>query len=220
MKIASVIDKPKIMIVEDELIVAENLAQNLQRLGYQVSAVVDSGEDAIQTALAIHPDIVLMDIMLLGEIDGIEAASQIYLQLKIPVIYMTAYADQNILERAKKTEPYGYLVKPFKPQDIQTTIEIAFYRYQVEKKIALYHKSKLNELQDRLRLLIREQQESREKNVMQSLPLNSDLATDLQDAIEREELQLYYQPQVNLETGNVIGAEALLSSPERTHFPR
>jgi EAL domain-containing protein (putative c-di-GMP-specific phosphodiesterase class I)/DNA-binding NarL/FixJ family response regulator len=210
MKIASVIDKPKIMIVEDELIVAENLAQNLQRLGYQVSAVVDSGEDAIQTALAIHPDIVLMDIMLLGEIDGIEAASQIYLQLKIPVIYMTAYADQNILERAKKTEPYGYLVKPFKPQDIQTTIEIAFYRYQVEKKIALYHKSKLNELQDRLRLLIREQQESREKNVMQSLPLNSDLATDLQDAIEREELQLYYQPQVNLETGNVIGAEALL----------
>jgi EAL domain-containing protein (putative c-di-GMP-specific phosphodiesterase class I)/AmiR/NasT family two-component response regulator len=210
MKIASVIEKPKIMIVEDELIVAENIAQSLRRLGYQVSAVVNSGEDAIQTALATPPDIVLMDIILLGKIDGIEAASQIYLQLKIPVIYMTAYADQNTLERAKKTEPYGYLVKPFKPQDIQTTIEIAFYRYQVEKKIALYHENKLNKLQEQLKQLIREQQKNATETVIQPDDKKSDLATDLQYAIEREELQLYYQPQVNLKTGSVIGAEALL----------
>jgi EAL domain-containing protein (putative c-di-GMP-specific phosphodiesterase class I)/CheY-like chemotaxis protein len=210
MKIASVIEKPKIMIVEDELIVAENLSQNLERLGYQVSAVVNSGEDAIQTALATPPDLVLMDIMLLGSIDGIEAASEIYFQLKIPVIYMTAYADQNTLERAKKTEPYGYLVKPFKPQEIQTTIEIAFHRYQIEKNLTLSYQNQLNKLQETLDSFSREQQKSSTKPIIQAKKQNNSLATDLQYAIEREELQLYYQPQVDLETGAVIAAEALL----------
>lgn len=123
----------KILIIEDELIVAENIARNLRKLGYEVIGIVDSGEEAIQTATKQHPNLVLMDIMLQGDLDGIEAAGYIRSQLKIPVVYMTAYADDDTLGRAKLTEPYGYLVKPFKPQSLKTTIEIALQKYQGEQ---------------------------------------------------------------------------------------
>ncbi|MGB3534708.1 MAG: EAL domain-containing protein [Microcoleaceae cyanobacterium] len=210
MNIASETEKLTIMIVEDELIVAENLAQNLRRLGYSISAVVNSGEDAIQAAKTTYPDLVLMDIMLRGDIDGIEAALQIYHQFKIPVIYMTAYADKSTLERAKKTEPYGYLVKPFKPQDIQTTIEMAFQRFQAETRITLHHHNQLKQLQDQLTKLLQQQPTNPASKSVKPENKNKSLADDLQFAIRRGELQLYYQPQVNLETGTVIGAEALL----------
>ncbi|MGB3401648.1 MAG: EAL domain-containing protein [Microcoleaceae cyanobacterium] len=210
MTTALVTKKPTIMIVEDELIVAENIAQSLKKLGYPISAIVDSGERAIQAATTHHPDLILMDIMLVGEIDGIEAALQISLQLKIPVVYMTAYADQYTLERAKKTEPFGYLVKPFKPQDIQTTIEIAFHRYLAEKKMRQSHHNQLEKLQNKLEKLLDKQPTTIENIAIQSQNKTSGLALDLQQAIKRDELQLYYQPQVDLETGQVIGAEALL----------
>ncbi len=208
MKTASWKKKPQIMIVEDELIVAENLAQNLRKLGYPVTAIIDSGEEAIQTAIAVHPDIILMDIMLPGNIDGIDAAEAIYHQLEIPVVYMTAYADHNTLERAKQTEPYGYLIKPFKPEDIRTTIEIAFKRYQVEQTIAFRYKTQLQYLQDQL-----EEFTKNSSNSVDSAQTSAEfqaIASDLELAIKHRDFQLYYQPQIDLRTGQIIGAEALL----------
>ncbi len=125
----------KIMIVEDELIAAESLSLDLKRLGYNVTAIVDSGEKAIQTSSEFPPDLILMDIMLKGDLDGITAAETIYHRLSIPIVYLSAYADNQTLDRAKQTAPYGYLVKPYKSQELKTTIEIALYKHQQEQNL-------------------------------------------------------------------------------------
>jgi len=138
--------KSKIMIVEDEWITADDLRMSLQSLGYTVSSVVSSGEEAIKNAEKDKPDLVLMDIMLKGEMDGIEAASQIRSCYNIPIIYLTAYADEKILERARITEPFGYIVKPFVNEDLKIAIEIALYKHRVEKE----RKKLIEELQGAL----------------------------------------------------------------------
>ena len=99
----------KILVVENEGIVAMHLKNMLKSLGYAVSAVVFSGEEAIKKAAETHPDLVLMDIRLKGEMDGIEAAEQIRVRFNIPVVYLTAYTDDETLQRAKVTEPFGLL---------------------------------------------------------------------------------------------------------------
>ncbi len=125
----------KIMIVEDESIVAESLSDQLELLGYEVTAIVASGEDALEKVIKPRPDLVLMDIMLKGEMDGIITADRIRHRWDIPVVYLTAYSDPQTLERAKITEPFGYIIKPFKERDLHTTIEIALYKYRTEKQI-------------------------------------------------------------------------------------
>ncbi|MDY6939159.1 MAG: ATP-binding protein [Cyanobacteriota bacterium] len=125
----------KILIVEDELIAAANIARNLEKQGYEVTGKVNSGEKALEQVEKQSPDLVLMDIMLRGKLDGIETAEKIRDRYRVPIVYMTAYADRNTLDRAKQTEPYGYLVKPFKSQDISTTIEMALQKRKGEKKI-------------------------------------------------------------------------------------
>ncbi len=124
----------KIMIVEDEWITADDLRMSLQSLGYTVTSMSSSGEEAIQNAEKDKPDVVLMDIMLKGKMDGIEAASQIRSCYNIPIIYLTAFADEKILERARITEPFGYIVKPFVNEDLKIAIEIALYKHRVEKE--------------------------------------------------------------------------------------
>jgi len=126
--------KSKIMIVEDEWITADDLRMSLQSLGYTVTSMSSSGEEAIQNAEKDKPDLVLMDIVLKGEMDGIEAASQIRSCYNIPIIYLTAFADEKILERARITEPFGYIVKPFVNEDLKIAIEIALYKHRVEKE--------------------------------------------------------------------------------------
>lgn len=121
----------KILVVEDENIVALEIKKRLQKLGYIVPGVASTGEDAIIKAEGILPDLVLMDIMLKGEIDGIHAAGEIRSRFNIPVIYLTAYSDEETLERTKLTEHYGYILKPFEEEDLRTTIEIALYRHKV-----------------------------------------------------------------------------------------
>lgn len=133
----------KILVVEDELIVAENIARHLKKQGYEVVSIVDSGEAAIANAAQLHPDVILMDIMLQGTIDGIATAEQIHRQLDIPIIYMTAYADDATLKRAKQTCPYGYLVKPFKPHDLKVSIEVALQRYQQDTGIRAHYVNQL-----------------------------------------------------------------------------
>jgi len=121
----------KILVVEDENIVALEIKKRLQKLGYIVPSVASTGEDAISKVEGILPDLVLMDIMLKGEIDGIHAAGEIRKRFNIPVVYLTAYSDEETLQRAKLTEPYGYILKPFEENDLRTTIEIALYRHQI-----------------------------------------------------------------------------------------
>ena len=138
--------KSKIMIVEDEWITADDIRMSLQSLGYIVTSLVTSGEEAIKNAEEDRPDLVLMDIMLKGEMDGIEAASQIRSCYNIPIIYLTAFADEKILERARITEPFGYIVKPFVNEDLKIAIEIALYKHRVEKE----RKKLIEELQGAL----------------------------------------------------------------------
>jgi PAS domain S-box-containing protein len=125
----------KILIVEDEGIEALDIQHRLISLGYPTPDIAFSGEEAVQKAGEISPDLVLMDIMLPGEIDGITAAELIKACLDIPVIYLTAYADDNTLQRAKITEPNGYIIKPFRERELHITIDMALYKHQIEKKL-------------------------------------------------------------------------------------
>lgn len=124
-----------ILIVEDETIVALNLQSRLEEIGYKVLGMITTGESAVAFVQEKQPDLVLMDIRIRGKIDGIEAANQIRSRFNIPVIYVTAYADNETLERAKITEPYGYILKPFESRELSTTIEIALYKHQIDKQI-------------------------------------------------------------------------------------
>ena len=126
--------KAKIMIVEDEWTVADDIKMFLERLGYTVTSISSSGDEAIQNAEKDKPDLVLMDIVLEGEMDGIEAANEIRTRFNIPIVYLTAYADDKILERAKITEPSGYIVKPFVNEDLKINIEMALYKDKTEKE--------------------------------------------------------------------------------------
>ena len=127
--------KVQILVVEDEKDLAKLIQRILNRLGYGIAAVVDSGEDAIKAAEKTFPDLVLMDIKLKGEMDGIEAAELIRTRFNIPVVYVTAFTNDTILQRAKISEPFGYLVKPFKKRELQTTIEMALFKHKEEEKL-------------------------------------------------------------------------------------
>ncbi len=127
--------KTSILVVEDESIVAKDIQNSLKKLGYSVPSVENSGEDAIDAAGQYRPDLILMDIMLKGEISGIEAAEQIKNWYQIPVIFLTAYADESTLNKAKVTEPYGYIIKPFKEIDLHTSIEMALYKHGKEQEL-------------------------------------------------------------------------------------
>ncbi len=124
-----------ILIVEDEEIVAMDIACQIERLGYHVSGTARSGEDACRAAADALPDLVLMDICIEGDVDGVAAAEQIRQNAGIPVVFLTAYSDGKTLERARVAEPYGYIVKPFDQRDLQTAIEIALYKGEADRQV-------------------------------------------------------------------------------------
>jgi len=126
--------KTKILVVEDQTIVALNIKNRLKNVGYAVEGTAVSGEEAIREAELTNADLVLMDIMLKGDMDGIEAARIIKSRLGIPVIYLTACTDFETLERAKLTEPEGYISKPFKEEDLCENIEAALLKSRSKKK--------------------------------------------------------------------------------------
>ena len=128
-------EKINILIVEDEIIVAKDIEDTLTNRGYSVSAILSSGEAALEHAQGHRPDLVIMDIKLDGGIDGITAAQQIREQLNIPVIFLTAYSNEKTLDRAKTAKPYGYILKPFQETDLYTSIEIAYYKHKIERKL-------------------------------------------------------------------------------------
>ncbi len=124
-----------ILIVEDELLIAHDIKSALTKYGYNVSGIVDSGEEAIEKAVQDQPDLILMDITLTGDIDGIDAAKQIQESVDIPLIFLTASNDIETLDRAKKMEPYGYINKPVNDNEIFTNLETALYKFKAEQNI-------------------------------------------------------------------------------------
>lgn len=125
----------RIMIVEDLNITALDLKNRLRKMGYEVCALAGEGEEAIEKAQQVRPDLILMDIRLKGEIDGVQAAEKIREKLDIPVIYLTAHADETTLQRAMVTQPYGYVLKPFEEKELRITIEMAMHRHREEAKL-------------------------------------------------------------------------------------
>ncbi|MDG1517473.1 MAG: response regulator [Flavobacteriales bacterium] len=132
-----------VFILEDENIVAKDIEQSLKKLGYNVVGIASSGEKVKELLTeGIEPDIFLMDIMIKGDMNGIEVAEFVKENYGLPVIFLTAYADENTLSKAKITEPYGYILKPFKEIDLHTTIEMALYKHQktveIKKELDVY----------------------------------------------------------------------------------
>ena len=124
----------KILVVDDEAIITMQLEERLTAMGYTVAGMASSGEDAIEKARRLIPDLVLMDIVMPGKMNGIEAAKTIA-ELEIPVVFVTSYADDAIIEKAKQVRPYGYIVKPFNELEIKAAIEVALFRKTAEQEL-------------------------------------------------------------------------------------
>ena len=148
-------EKAQILIVEDDAIIAMDLESRMKKLGYGVTAIVGYGEQAIEKVKENTPDVVLMDIILKGEIDGIEAADAIRTQFDIPIIFITGYADKDRLKRAKLTYPFGFIIKPFQDKDLEVTIEMALYIAKVDAERRKAEK-KLEESEKRFRITAEE----------------------------------------------------------------
>ncbi len=194
-----------ILIVEDELLIARQLASKLKKLGYNIIDIVSSGEDALQVAQEKSPKLILMDIVIQGDMNGIETAAKIYNNYSIPVIYLTAYADDETLNQAEQTGSYGYILKPFQERELHATIKMALRKHKKETEL-LRSLEVARQMREKIKAII---------NTTTDLDLivNSDrleLERDLYSAIEREELQIYYQPLVNILNRQFIGVEALL----------
>jgi signal transduction histidine kinase len=165
--------KIKILIVEDELIAANNIAKNLEKQGYDVVGIVNSGEKAIAKVTETFPNLILMDIQLRGKLNGIETAEIVRDKFQIPIVFITAYADGPTIQKAKLVKPHGYLVKPFKPQDLGVTIELALHKYQSEQELlnSLLEVQEMNDLKSNFMAVTAHDL----KNFMSSILVSSDL---------------------------------------------
>ncbi len=129
------VQKPRVLIIEDEAIIALNISRILESRGYEVADTLSSGKEALESVVDDPPDCVLMDIVLTGEMDGIETAGKISGLSDVPIIYLTAHTDDETLQRAKETGPYGYVVKPINPEELISTVEISLFKHQTGKKV-------------------------------------------------------------------------------------
>ncbi|WP_029458410.1 HD domain-containing phosphohydrolase [Solidesulfovibrio alcoholivorans] len=128
--------RPRVLVVEDEAIVVMDLRRRLERLGYELAAVADTGEEAVRLAGVVAPDLALMDIMLAGPMDGIAAAARIRERFSVPVVFLSAHTDPETLRRAGEAVPHGYVIKPFEDRELGTALEIALYRSRMERRLA------------------------------------------------------------------------------------
>ena len=164
--------KPRILVVEDESIVALDIQVQIKKFGYEAVGHATQAEQAIAMATALRPDMILMDIQLAGEMDGISAAQVIHAELGIPVVFITAFDANEIIERAKLTEPYGYILKPFSEREMHTVIEMALYKHQAETKL----RANLEQLQKVSRRVL-EVQESERRRI--AIELHDELGQSL-----------------------------------------
>ncbi len=216
-------DKYRILIVEDELIIAENLSIKLKKLDYLVTDIVSSGKAAIRSVTANCPDLILMDISIKGSIDGIETAAKIKAIAEIPVIFLTAYSDDKTLERAAKVSFNGYILKPFKDEELAATIQAALKKQTTSKKktgTKEFSKSENPDIKNLVQQAKEAARSSQQKLASQSLTTQDEhdfsdheitdylSLADLQLALKRNQLLLHYQPRVNLLTGKIVAAKA------------
>ena len=145
-------DIKTVLIVEDDETIAETLSETLQQLGYDAAAAVTNGSDAIACVREKVPDVILMDIELLGDMDGIQTTREILLICDVPVVYLTGWTDDDTLDRVKKTNPYGYIVKPFEVTELKVAIELALYKHDVE----VGRERMISELQDIVANVVRQ----------------------------------------------------------------
>ena len=125
----------RILVVEDERIVARDIQYRLTEMGHTVVRITRGGEEAVRLAHELRPDLVLMDIRLDGRLDGIAAAQEIRTRMHVPIVFLTAYADEDTLHRARVTEPFGYVLKPFDERELRTVIEMALYKQDAERRL-------------------------------------------------------------------------------------
>ena len=139
------IQKKKILVVEDDTDIIRSIKEGLEFHGYEMIGSAVSGEQALSMLEKKNPDLILMDVQLMGDMDGVETAEQINSKFKIPVVYLTGFTEDKILDRAKLTDPYGYIVKPFKLSELKISIEIALDKHEKqmkkEKTISMLHES-------------------------------------------------------------------------------
>ena len=145
----------RIMVVDDEAVIALRLQQRLTSMGFDVTGVAYSGEEAVETARDLRPDLILMDIMIPGKLDGIAAAKIVKAELDIPVVFLTAHSEDKIIERAKQAEPYGYILKPFQDRELKATVEIALYKKDMEQRLK-ESKIQLRKAHDKLEYRVKE----------------------------------------------------------------
>ena len=139
----------RLMLVDDEAIIATQLEELLTPLGYEVVGMASSGEEAVGMAKDLKPDLILMDIVMPGELDGIAAAEKIKAELGIPVIFLTGYADKELIDRAKSLEPYGYVLKPLQEGQIKAAVEIALYKKDMEEALRKAHEELERRIEER-----------------------------------------------------------------------
>jgi DNA-binding NarL/FixJ family response regulator len=128
-------NKNTIIVVDDEVIIAIGLEERLTEMGYDVVGVVHSGEEAVEKAMSLRPDLILMDIMLPGNLDGISAAKIVKARWDIPVVFLSAFSEDKIIEKAKQAEPYGFIIKPFQVRELKAAIEVALYKKGMEQRL-------------------------------------------------------------------------------------
>jgi PAS domain S-box-containing protein len=129
------VEKARIMVVEDEAVISMEIQDRLTKMGHSICGTAASGEEAVSIATAKRPDLILMDVQLRGEVDGVQTAKRIRDLIEIPVIYLTAFADDRTVERAKLTQPFGYLIKPFSEKELYAAIEMALYKNSMEARV-------------------------------------------------------------------------------------
>lgn len=181
----------KVLIVEDESIIALDIENSLTEAGFAIVGFADSAAEALEKAATLKPDLVLMDIHLRGSIDGVQAAEQIQAQFQMPVVYLTAHADDSTFRRAKQTQPFGYVLKPFDDRSLINAVEIALARYTVEGAMrrSLDKEREFNELKSRFVAVVSHEF----RNPLNTILVASEILERYDDQIPREKKQTYLQ---------------------------
>ena len=209
-------DKTKILIIEDESIIGMDISHKLEVMGYAVAGMADTAEGAIEMIRKDKPDLILMDIVLKDDSDGIKAAEEIFGKYNLPVIFITAYSDEQTIQRAKISEPYGYIIKPFKERELRVIIEIALYKHKMDQEL-MEKKSQLEELnrslEEKVRARTRELQDEideREK-VEKLLRQNEEIFREMAEFLPV--ILVEYDRNFNLTYVNQAGYEAFGYTP-------
>jgi len=206
-------EKGRILVVEDEIIIANDIKNVLTQQGYDVLDLAHSGEDAVRKALELKPDLILMDIMLKGNLDGIEASARINEKENIPIVYLTALSDDATLKRAKITEPFGYIVKPFDAKELHSVIEIGLYKRRMEREknilaekvIKLTKKIPLNDNEKKVLHGMLEKPLYNDIELSKKLKIKRSTVTAIKNKLKREN----YYSELRIPNLSILGCELL-----------